>query len=63
MTSLGFGGPDLVARTLARAGWKLSARSVGRYRKEKTVPPPPSPEPPQPRRTNQPVVARFVHHT
>jgi hypothetical protein len=28
MTSLGFGGPDLVARVLARAGGKLSARSV-----------------------------------
>ena len=63
MTSLGFGGPDLVTRTLARAGWKLSARSVGRYRREKIVPPPPSPQVPGSRRTTHPVVARFVHHT
>ena len=63
MTSLGFGGPDLVARVLARAGWKLSARSVYRYRKEKIVPPLPSPEAPEPRRTTHPVIARFVHHT
>jgi transposase InsO family protein len=63
MTSLGFGGPDLAARVLARAGWKLSARSVGRYRKEKSVPPLPSPEAPEPRRTPRPVIARFVHHT
>jgi transposase InsO family protein len=31
----GFGGNDLIARTLARAGWKLSARTVGRIRKER----------------------------
>jgi transposase InsO family protein len=63
MDSLGFGGRDLIARTLARAGWKLSARSVGRYRKEKLVAPTPSPEAPEPRRTTHPVIARFVHHT
>src|SRR5450755_2103205 len=34
-SSGGFGGNDLIARTLARAGWKLSARTVGRIRKER----------------------------
>jgi transposase InsO family protein len=63
MDTLGFGGPDLTARTLARAGWRLSARSVGRYRKEKLVAPPPSPDALGPRRTTHPVIARFVHHT
>ena len=60
MSRLGFGGQDLISRILARAGWKVSARSVGRYRKQRTV----SPLPPPTRspRTTQPVVARFVHH-
>ena len=35
MELVGFGGNDLIARTLARAGWKLSARTVGRIRKER----------------------------
>jgi transposase InsO family protein len=35
MELAGFGGNDLVARTLARAGWRLSARTVGRIRKER----------------------------
>ena len=34
MELAGFGGNDLIARTLAQAGWKLSARTVGRIRKE-----------------------------
>src|SRR5450756_403933 len=34
MELTGFGGNDLIARTLARAGWKLSARTVARIRKE-----------------------------
>jgi transposase InsO family protein len=60
MTALGFGGQDLVARILARAGWKVSARSVARYRKERSAPPP---APPASRpRSARPVVARFVHH-
>jgi len=33
MELAGFGGNDLIARTLARAGWKLSARTVGRIRR------------------------------
>jgi transposase InsO family protein len=54
------GGQDLIARTLARAGWKVSARSVGRYRKAKAVPPP---LPEAPRRKANPVRTCFVHHT
>ncbi len=34
MELAGFGGNDLIGRTLARAGWKLSARTVGRIRNE-----------------------------
>ena len=43
----GFGGHDVIARTLARAGWKLSKRTVGRVRREKPIVPtgPRSPEP------------------
>jgi Integrase core domain len=33
MELAGFGGSDLIARTLARAGWKLSSRTVGRIRR------------------------------
>jgi transposase InsO family protein/DNA-binding transcriptional regulator YiaG len=39
MELAGFGGDDRIARTLARAGWKLSARSVGRIRRERRPPP------------------------
>jgi Helix-turn-helix len=39
MELAGFGGNDLIARTLARAGWKLSARTVGRIRKERLLRP------------------------
>lgn len=35
MALAGFGGNDLIARTLARAGWKIASRTVGRVRKEK----------------------------
>jgi transposase InsO family protein len=62
MTRLGFGGQDLAARVLARAGWRVSARSVGRYRRERTVPPPALENVP-PRRPTEPVFTRFVHHT
>jgi hypothetical protein len=61
MTRLGFGGQDLVARTLARAGWTVSARSVARYRKERVAPPPTPPG--SINKTARPVIARFVHHT
>jgi transposase InsO family protein len=62
MAALGFGGQDLTARILARAGWSVSARSVQRYRKEKPVPAPPARGPDQPARATRPVLARFVHH-
>lgn len=62
MASHGFGGPDLTARILARAGWRVSARSVERYRKEPLVAPPAAPEETQPQRPSRPVVTRFVHH-
>jgi len=61
MARLGFGGQDLIARTLARAGWTVSARSVGRYRREKPAPAPTTQTPP--RRLASPVCTRFVHHT
>ncbi len=41
MELAGFGGNDLIALTLARAGLKLSARTVGRIRKERWPSPPP----------------------
>src|ERR1019366_8677194 len=36
-----YSGNDLIARTLARGGWKLSARTVGRIRRERWPSPPP----------------------
>jgi transposase InsO family protein len=59
MARLGFGGEDLIAATLARAGWKISARSVRRISKERPFAPTPAPPP---ARIGRPVVARFVHH-
>jgi transposase InsO family protein len=59
LARLGFGGQDLCARVLARAGWRVSARSIGRYRRERPQPPAPAPAAaPHPR----PVRSRFVHH-
>ncbi len=43
MELAGFGGNDLIARTLARAGWKLSVRTVGRILKGRW----PAPRPPE----------------
>jgi hypothetical protein len=62
MARLRFGGEDMIARVLARAGWLVSARSVGRYRRERTLGPTPTPERKRSRRTH-PVIARFTHHT
>lgn len=59
MARLGFGGQDMVARVLARAGWKVSARSVARYRRTRLGPAAP---PDEPARPSNPVVTRFVHH-
>lgn len=61
LARLGFGGQDLCARLLARAGWRVSARSIGRYRRGRSLPSAPTPAPsgrPNPR----PVRSRFVHH-
>jgi transposase InsO family protein len=60
MARLGFGGQDQIAATLARAGWKLSARTVRRVLNEK--PSTPSTPPPAVAKQARPVVARFVHH-
>jgi transposase InsO family protein len=55
----GFGGQDAIALSLAAAGWKVSARSVGRIVARS---PRPSSAPPVPSKPPRPVVARFVHH-
>ena len=47
----GFGGCEKIAQTLARAGWKISKRSVGRIFKEKP------PQAPVPERTAKPARA------
>lgn len=60
MTRLGIGGQDLCSRILARAGWSVSARSIGRYRRERPVPPTHGND--IPTRPPNPVKARFVHH-
>lgn len=56
MDEMGFPGNDTIAHTLARAGWKVSPRTVGRVRKEKRIP---DPEPLLPNRTVQ---ARHPNH-
>ena len=43
MDDFRFGGNDLIARILARAGWKLSSRTVGRIRKGRRSPKEPGP--------------------
>jgi transposase InsO family protein len=59
MELAGFGGNDLIARTLARAGWKLSSRTVGRIRRERwPVPRLPVAAPTLPRA----VRARYPNH-
>jgi transposase InsO family protein len=60
MARLGFGGEDQIAAHVARAGWRLSARSVRRILKEKPSKPPTAP--PKTRKARRPVVAHFVHH-
>jgi len=45
MDDFRFGGNDLIAGTLARAGWKLSSRTVGRIREERRSPEAPEPVP------------------
>ena len=50
MALTGFGGNGQIARTLARAGWKISETTVGRYRKEKAQDPRPGTSRLDPRR-------------
>ena len=57
MALCGFGGGDLIARILARAGWKISARTVARVRKEK-----PPPSAPEEAAVSRGVVARYPNH-
>jgi transposase InsO family protein len=59
MIRIGVGGEDLVAQTLARAGWKVSARSVWRIGRERHGQ---GPAPPPSDRASRPVIARFTHH-
>jgi hypothetical protein len=59
MIRIGVGGEDLVAQTLARAGWKVSARSVRRIGRERHGQ---GPAPPPSDRASRPVIARFTHH-
>jgi hypothetical protein len=58
MMRLRVGGEDLVAATLARAGWRLAPRSVRRIARQPPLPPPPQ----MPRKPSRPVIARFAHH-
>jgi transposase InsO family protein len=59
MELAGFGGNDMIARTLARAGWKLSSRTVGRIRRERR----PSLRGPSPETAaHRAVSARHPHH-
>lgn len=57
---LGFGSDDVLAMTLVRAGWKISARTVGRILREPLRPEPVPPAEPPP--SQRPVKASFVHH-
>jgi hypothetical protein len=62
MRRLGFGSDDLIARTLVRAGWKISCRSIGRIAREKLQPAPVEEPSGPPARPQRPVKAHFVHH-
>ena len=56
----GFPGDRSTAAHLARAGWRLSRRSIQRIRKQKPIEP--TPLPPQTSPAGRAVRARFVHH-
>ncbi len=62
MRRLGFGSDDLIARTLVRAGWKISRRAIGRITRERLQPAPVEESPGPPARPQRPVKAHFVHH-
>jgi len=56
MALAGFAGDRTIAQTLARAGWKLARRTVGRIRKEAPV------VPPEPKTADRAVRARYPNH-
>jgi transposase InsO family protein len=58
MDRMGLGGNKRIAQTLARVGWALSARTVGRIRKEN----PPTSRPPEPQEGRRCVKARYPNH-
>ena len=59
LSGLGFGGYDLVARHLARAGWHVATSTVRRYVREPRFP---DPQVPVPETATRAVEARFTHH-
>jgi hypothetical protein len=59
LLALGFGSDEQVAQTLSRAGWKVSARSVARIRRERR---PSTAGLSIEQRVTHPVIARFVNH-
>ena len=59
MRFLGFGGYERIAQTIARAGFRISARTVARILREK---PPPTRPPAQSPPTNRTVRASFPNH-
>lgn len=60
MAGLDFGRGETAALVLARIGWKVSARSVGRIIRRAR--PKPTPPPGGGHKATHPVIARFVHH-
>lgn len=58
----GIQGCDTVAQTLARAGWRISARTAGRIRRERPVRRPPTPAPPTTEAGIRAVRARYPGH-
>jgi transposase InsO family protein len=59
MASAGFPGSETIARTLARVGWKMSKRTVGRIRKERL---PSTPTPQAAKTYGRSVKARYPNH-
>ena len=62
IAGFGFGGDEMVANVLTRAGWKLSPRTVARIKKERPISKPMPPANDGRHKTTHPVVARFVNH-
>lgn len=58
LSGLGFGGYDMVARHLARAGWRIASSTVRRYVREPRIP---DPHVPASRPSKRAVHARYPH--